>query len=178
MTFLVLMINGHNMHYVAVETEYSNIFRYSFCYSYEEDVKKASKMEIRECNFDLDKRGGLKLILLNKTYNIKEIPKEKTHILSNVEKFIPINVFWHEEGMVKLSHFDYAIKDILENEYLKYKNKYVLLNGVVQKVKYSHYIIEDTYFLHYIYEIIQEYGGSNMEFKNKKYDIYQEEYRK
>lgn len=151
MIFILLRENGEELHYIAIEKKYSKLLEYEY-----DEIEFPKSMEIRECNFDVDKRGGLKLVFLNKKYEVKEIPKDKNHILYNVGEFIPVSVYWHEDGMVKLSHLDYAINDILNNKYLKYKNKYVLLNGVVEKVKYSHYISEDIYFVYHIYKILQE----------------------
>lgn len=173
---------------------------------YSKNNKPKEDIFIRKCNFDIDSRGGLKLIFLDdevcdvgcylSLLRIIENDIDYTLLMSDVKEFIPIFAYQELPARLKMKHLkedniylgaDFfhsaRIKDplymVLYNKYLKYKDKYVIWNGVVEKVKFSHIEIEDfdkdnikvhkykTYDeipkeykdrsnLDYIYEIIQE----------------------
>ncbi len=175
---------------------------------YTKDSKLKEDIKIRKCNFDIDKRGGLKLFLLDDDDNyysnnyislqyIIDNDIKYTSFMLGVKEFIPIYVCkgvpkylrYQEENKIYLLADFYSSSSIenpiymaLYNEYLRYKNKYVIWDGVVEKIKFSHFEVEDisqypakiyrykTYNeipekyhgkVDYIYEIIEENASND-----------------
>lgn len=100
------------------------------------DVDK--KESIKKINFDIDTRGGLKIVKLD-TY-VSSLPKNAILILKGVSKdgFIPVTASPYFHDNEKLNIMENEIYEIFENKYLKHKVKYVIWDGVIQKVKFSH----------------------------------------
>ena len=94
------------------------------------------KEKAQKINFDVDTRGGLKIIFLEDVdLNCNGI--NKTLVFSNVtENFIPISLY-----KMSYSNGEFLVPEkfytILENQYLKTKTKYALYDGVVEKVVFS-----------------------------------------
>lgn len=140
---------------------------------YDKNNKPKDDIYIRKCNFDIDKRGGLKLVLFNSKICAFEQSSMSLHyiidnnikyklIMSDVKEFIPVLAFKKAPAYKYLDGNKVYLEcpsDILNNNYLIYKNKYAIWNGVVQKVKFSH--IEVEYF-------------NKNEFKVYKYENYDE----
>lgn len=104
--------------------------------------------------------GGLKLVFLDKTYEFNEISWLKKCIFKNVGSFIPIKMsIWHKvPWMLVPTDLELApiINQIFENKYLRYKNKYVLLDGVVEKVQCTNYKFEEKKITYNLYQVIKE----------------------
>lgn len=122
------------------------------------------KVKIRRCNFDIDKRGGLKLVLINASislYDIITYDMKYELLQENCDDFMPIlaeryedkllkikgitSLFYLEDLETSLQFWKFSMKNhnVLNNEYLKYKNKYVICDGVIEKVKFSHFKSND-----------------------------------
>lgn len=119
-------------------------------------IKKTifGKEKAQKINFDVDARGGLKIIFLEEVdLNCNGISKKL--VFSNVtENFIPIELYKRgygsEEFLVPEKFYT-----IFENQYLKTKEKYGLYDGVVEKVVFSRIeniegknMIDYTYYLY------------------------------
>lgn len=101
--------------------------------------------KIERINFDVDTRGGLKLIQLNEKVN--ELPENATLLLTNLSSdFIPVYArqdVYSDKNQLSISD---PYKDIFENEYLKHKEKYVLWDGVVMRVTFVQtYSVDNHY---------------------------------
>lgn len=97
-------------------------------------VKKAGVQELHELNFDTDPRGGLRMVFGDKVD--LGLIDNMAPIFQNVGTFIPIYA-WESPVLGagylvigELHHF------ILQNKYLKHKAKYVLYDGIVERIKY------------------------------------------
>ena len=134
---------------------------------YTKDNKPKEDIYIRRCNFDIDSRGGLRLFLLNNQMGDYLISLQmiidndiKYTLMSGVKEFIPIfaykelrtrpNMKYQEENNVYLgadffhsSSIESPLYMVLYNKYLKYKDKYAIFDGVVEKIKFSHFEKED-----------------------------------
>lgn len=122
------------------------------------------KIKIRRCNFDIDKRGGLKLVLINDfvtLYDIINYDMKYELLQKDCDEFMPIlaerygdkllkikgitSLFYLEDLKNSLQFWKFSMKNhnVLNNDYLKYKNKYVICDGVIEKVKFSHFKSKD-----------------------------------
>ncbi len=107
-------------------------------------AKDLKKNTLHVCNFDVDTNGGLKLVLLDNTVNTTTIDKVEP-ILENVTNFIPVNAYQVTLLKDNELYVPRVFYDIFTNKYLKNKEKYVLWDGVVQKVN-GGYIFEEYKF--------------------------------
>ena len=109
-----------------------------------------------EINFDIDPKGGLKIIHLGKEFDLHvQNGIRKTLLFDNVKRdFIPIEAYpsFMSEDKLTISKKFY---DILENGYLKYKEKYFIVNGVILKTKFDR-IYDNPYYecKNYNYKIL------------------------
>lgn len=125
---------GNNIRYIAVDTKYAST---GYLFNLEEKHKK--KLKIRECKFSVDERGGLKLILLDAPFELKDIHGCVKCIFSDIGEFIPIKAVDVGDDLFELSSCnDSIINDIFNNKDLKEKAKYVICKDAVKKVRYSH----------------------------------------
>ena len=122
-------------------------------------VDADKKESIKKINFDIDTRGGLKIVELN-TY-VSSLPENAQLILKGVSKdgFIPVTASPYMHDNEKLNIWDDEIYEIFENRYLKHKVKYVIWDGVVEKVKFSHnedrlYVDKSTIGINHFYSFI------------------------
>lgn len=155
MIFLLWRILIGKTCYLAIDDEKSfkeNSFERKFkSKQYTKDSKLKENIKINKCNFDIDKRGGLKLVLLDNYVDLQYIIDNDIDyeiFIENTKEFVPISAFKENENMLTMWRIggyltDFSTKHymLLDNEYLKYKSKYVLWDGVVQKVKFSHFIV-------------------------------------
>lgn len=171
--------------YLALDHDKAEYYQNSFESKFErkqyDKNNRPKNLYIRKCNFDIDKRGGLKLVLFNSENCAFEQPSRELQyiidnninyrlIMSDVKEFIPILAFkrgpsfrYQEGNKIYLN----CPNEILNNDYLKYKDKYAIWNGVVEKVKFSHFEVD--------------YFDKNNEepkiYKYKNYDEIPREYR-
>ena len=101
-------------------------------------VDAHNKEKIEMVNFDVDTRGGIKLVKLNLT--VQKLPENATLLLSNVTSdFTPVSVS-NDEDFKDIPDLVFADRDavfsILENKYLRHKAKYVSWDGVIVRVKF------------------------------------------
>lgn len=87
-------------------------------------------------NFDVDTRGGLKIIPLEEVdLNCNGITRKL--IFSNIKgNFIPVNIYKRGYGSEEMEVPE-KIHRIFENRYLKTKPKYGLYDGVPEKIVFS-----------------------------------------
>ncbi|MBO5476442.1 MAG: hypothetical protein J6A15_01645 [Clostridia bacterium] len=94
------------------------------------------KEKAQKINFDVDTRGGLKIIFLEDV-DLKCNGIEKKLLFSDVKNnFIPIEIYKRGYGSDKFV-VNEKFYNILENPYLKRKSKYALFDGVVEQIVFS-----------------------------------------
>lgn len=95
----------------------------------------------QKINFDIDSRGGLKIVFSNMFLSLDIKLKSTMHILfESVEgNFIPVPAYpdgvYTTDGKTLMVSKEFY--EIFENRYLRHKNKFVLYDGVIQEVKFS-----------------------------------------
>lgn len=115
------------------------------------------KEEAEKISFDIDKRGGIKIIHLNENFDLNvQGGIKKVLIFENIfDDFIPIKTYKSNHLDDNILSIEDKFYDILENTMLKYKYKYFFNNGIVLKCKfkevYNHPYYDYTY---YNYEIV------------------------
>ena len=113
------------------------------------------KEKAEKINFDIDKRGGIKIVHLNEEFCLNEVGVVKTLIFKDITKdFIPIKSYQSNHLCDDMLCIEEKFFDILENTNLKYKYKYFLNNGIVLKCKfkemYDHPYYDYSYFCYKI----------------------------
>lgn len=114
------------------------------------------KVKAELINFDIDSRGGLKIIHLGKKYNFHIMNAIKTLLFNNIKgDFIPIDTVPLDELKNDTLTISKKFYDILENKYLKYKEKYFLVDGVILKTKFDK-VYNNPYYnsINYNYKIL------------------------
>lgn len=99
----------------------------------------AQDSKIERINFDVDARGGIKIVRINET--VKKLPESATLFLTNITSdFISVNVV-NDELFKDTPDLVFDDRDeifsILENKYLVHKAKYVSWDGVIVRVKFT-----------------------------------------
>lgn len=161
--------------YIAIDGKNRKDFEKKFLHhQYSSDMEITKDVFLRQCNFDVDKRGGIRLILIKDGIWLSEIVKNNIEyelLEINCEEFIPFIAYKHKNKLLKMGGVSYNFLDldistsysfstewlkIFNNEYLKYKNKYVICDGVVQKVRFSHFEVTDEYVSDEIKKLVKE----------------------
>ncbi len=105
------------------------------------DGKPNLKGRMESVNFDVDYRGGLKVIRGVGDVDVSEDDNISIFSVDDLD-FIPVEASprFCDDGQLVIPEKFY---DIFENKYLKYKTKYVLWDGVVEKVEFDKIVTID-----------------------------------
>ena len=98
-------------------------------------------------NFDTDKRGGLKIVFLEETDSSSF--KTLKVLFENVNDFIKVNAYKSFLAKEDELCVNREIYNIMTNKYLKSKPKYVVWDGVVEKVYGGRIVVEGYYDIEY-----------------------------
>ena len=116
--------------------EKNGIYKYEDVYAYREGNK------VTKVNLEISKNGGLEIVPVraNTTEFLDQDEIEKKEpIICEYEiyggKFIPVNGFFIK-GSDEID-LNYRNKEIFQNAYLRNKCKYVLIEGVVEKIRFN-----------------------------------------
>ncbi len=108
-------------------------------------IERKSGFEI--ANFDIDIRGGLKIVHSGIIVDKNSVNLKDTNpLFTNAQDFIPVEVY----KSICLKDTQYGLysreaHSVLSNEYLKHKKQYVLLNGTIQEVHILPYEIYESH---------------------------------
>lgn len=115
--------------------------------------------QIERINFDVDSRGGLKVVRGFESNNITISENDKISMIYTEDvEFIPVQAYDHFgiDGQLRVPKEFY---EIFENSYLKNKYKYVLWDGVVEKVEFYQVCDYESHatnmdYTYYLYKIV------------------------
>lgn len=110
-------------------------------------------------NLDIDQRGGLKIVHSGKKFELNQVGQHVEQIegLENVGEFIPVEGYNNSLFNPEIITINPSISKILENKYLKLKNKFVQIDGIVYEVKFKEVYTHPLYdqYVYYNYQIIK-----------------------
>ena len=110
-------------------------------------------------NLDIDSKGGLRIIHSGKKFDLNQVGLQVNEIpeLENVGEFIQVEVYNNSLFESDILTVSSQISKIFENKYLKLKNKFVLVDGIVYEVKFKDIYTHPLYdqYIYHNYQIIK-----------------------
>ena len=97
-------------------------------------AKHSRKKIFKRCTFKISQKGGLNLVISPDKLDLNNVNTIKP-ILENVYDFIPINGYTIPLFSEDEVYIPQVFYNILENDYLKDKEKYILCDGIPKKIR-------------------------------------------